>query len=100
MAQIGLCFLARGNRKLASHRTDTEPLDLRKDEPHPVTLLLSVSELSTHFFEDAGLRLDESLEIVRIQKSLRLLMSLFRVRRETGRQLEVAGGREMHGGKS
>lgn len=43
-----------------------QPLDLRKDEPHPVSGLAGFAQLRRRLLEDMLLSVDEALQIVQI----------------------------------
>src|ERR1035438_1421722 len=57
---IGLSFRKRGNGEPGCRRTAPQSPKLRKNEPHPVTLLLSSLQLCAHLFENRVLRFNKS----------------------------------------
>src|SRR5690606_2628740 len=72
MLEIGARLVERPNRIAARHRASSEPLDLRKDEPHPVRDLASGEELGARTLECAALGFDEPLQIERIGHAVML----------------------------
>src|SRR5258708_23478404 len=48
------------------HGAAPQPLDLRKDVPHPVALLAALPQLAQDLAKYLPLRIDESLQIVKI----------------------------------
>src|SRR5437763_8326845 len=63
VAEIGHGFLARGDGKSLRHRAVTKPGELRKNEPHPVTLLFALTQFREHALVDRRLRIDKALQI-------------------------------------
>jgi hypothetical protein len=64
--QICLCLSKRPYREPLRNAAGPKTLDLRKDEPHPVTALLPSPQLTEHVFEDTLLSIDEALQVVGI----------------------------------
>jgi hypothetical protein len=48
---------------MLSHRTSTKPSELRKNEPHPMSLLAPIGQLVNHLTEDPVLRVQEPNEV-------------------------------------
>src|SRR5450759_645443 len=61
--EIGRGLVARANRKPLRHRAMPEAGKLRKNEPHPVTLLLAPAQFGKDARINRRLRLNETLEI-------------------------------------
>src|SRR5579863_2432207 len=62
---IGAGLGARSNGEMLRGRAVTQALDLRKYEPHPMTLLAARAQLRQHMRPDRRLRVDKALEIER-----------------------------------
>src|ERR1700679_2770007 len=67
--QKGPSFIDALNRILVGSGADAQAFDLGKNEPHPVALLLAVSQLIANLGIDGALRVDETLQIVGIEGS-------------------------------
>ena len=61
--KIGTGLVHRGDTEEFRGRAATEFGELRKNEPHPVTLLGTVAEFRDSCFVTAGLGVDEPFEI-------------------------------------
>src|ERR1017187_5907442 len=66
MRKVGFGLRAAGDGEVLRHVAGAEAGNLREDEPHPVAALASCAKLDEHLREDAGLGIDEALEVVRI----------------------------------
>src|SRR5437868_4656668 len=66
MRKIGDGLIARSKRKALRHQARAEPGKLGKNEPHPVTLLLTTTQFANHARIDRRLRIDKALELERI----------------------------------
>src|SRR6185312_835523 len=66
MSQVGIGLGKGREGEALRHRAVAESLDLRKDEPHPVTLLASRAKLRHDLIEGWLLRFDEALETRRV----------------------------------
>src|SRR6185437_8723167 len=66
MPEIRPRLIERLNRILLAHRAETEPRDLRKDKPNPMSRLPSAPKLRTCLLKHTALRLNKPLQIVRI----------------------------------
>src|SRR5262245_57494288 len=64
MFQIGLRFIERRNRESSCRRTVSQTFDLGKDEPHPVTALLSRLKFRPHVLVNRILSADKPLKII------------------------------------
>jgi hypothetical protein len=64
--EICPCLVEAGYGKALSHRARAQAFQLRKHEPHPVRALLSCSKLRAYLCETGGLRIDETLQMIRI----------------------------------
>ena len=62
--EISASLIERGDAVILSGGTVAEAGELRENKPHPVALLAPGMELGERRFEDAGLDIDEALEIV------------------------------------
>src|SRR5260221_3223302 len=63
MPEIGDGLLARANRKSPRHRAMAEAGKLGKNEPQPVTLLLTMAQFGNNTWVDRRLRINKALEI-------------------------------------
>ena len=70
MGQISSGFIARPDRITNRHGTRSEPGNLRKNEPHPVSAFRTRPKLRQSGLVGITLRCDEPLEIVRIARRL------------------------------
>jgi hypothetical protein len=61
MPEIGHRLLARANRKSPGHRAPAEASQLGKNEPHPVTLLLTMAQFGNNTLVDRRLRINKAL---------------------------------------
>jgi hypothetical protein len=66
MVQIAYSFGQRRDGELSRSRTAPEPADLREYVPHPVAALLSSPQLRVNPINDTALRIDKTLQVVRI----------------------------------
>ena len=66
MLEVGARFIDPRDGIKSCGGAAAEASELRENEPHPVALLRSGAELSQDDFEDAMLRVDEALKVVRI----------------------------------
>jgi hypothetical protein len=82
MSEVGDRFLARRDGKPLRHRAVPEAGKLRKDEPHPVALLLTAAQFFHDTRIDRRLRVDEALEIKGISHGVSLSLGeiIFRTR--------------------
>ncbi|MCY1365227.1 hypothetical protein D9M69_520660 [compost metagenome] len=67
MIKVGQGFLPRADGKAARHLAVAESGKLRKNEPHPVTTLVSVVQLVLNPVEYRVLSLEKTLQIERVQ---------------------------------
>src|SRR5260370_20736655 len=72
MAEIGHGLLAGANRKSPGHRAMAKAGKLRKNEPHPLTLLLTLAQFGNNARVDRRLRIDKALQIGSIGHGTRL----------------------------
>ena len=54
--------MARAKRKALGHRAKAEPGKLGKNEPHPVTLFLTMAQFGDYARIDRRLRIDKALK--------------------------------------
>src|SRR5579862_3536036 len=66
MYQVRLRIHSRRNPIPFRHRAVSQALQLRKDEPHPMTPFAAIFQLPAYLLIHAGLRLHKPLQIVRI----------------------------------
>src|SRR6202022_3836262 len=66
MPEIGHRLLARGDGKSPGHRALAEAGKLGKNEPHPVTLLLTMAQFGKNTLVDRRLCINKALEMKRI----------------------------------
>src|ERR1700747_3165150 len=63
VCQIGARLVEGADTVKPGRRGSTETRQLRKDKPHPVTLLSTRAQFGEHGLEDRGLRGHEALQI-------------------------------------
>ena len=66
MEQVRASLVQAGDGELSRHGARPQPVDLRKDEPHPVRTLLSPSQLFMDPGKTVGLCLHKAPQLVRI----------------------------------
>ena len=54
---------------MLGHRTMAKPAQLGEDKPHPVRALVTGADFGQRSIEDAGLRIDEAIEIMRAHRT-------------------------------
>src|SRR5215475_15868656 len=63
MPQIAPGFIDVSNRISLGHQTQPEPEQLRKNEPHPVSTLVTISQLLLNLTMDLRLSVHESIQL-------------------------------------
>src|SRR5262249_52368505 len=66
MSQISLSFGDALDREMLGGRAEPEAIELGKDVPHPMRLLLATLDLAERLFVVAFLRVEEAAQVVRV----------------------------------